>query len=251
MEEKILHELVEDLSSEDEAMVKKMFDAGLHWGRRRSLTHPKMRPFIFSSRGDLEIIDLIKTLEALREAKEFTKGITARGGMFLVLGTQPAARDQVQRIADELGFPYVTARWLGGSLTNFRTLEERLKDLKALEEKIKSEEFSAYTKKERLDFQRRHDELKEKFEGLRAMTLLPSALFMIGVKRHEIAVREAKKRGIPVVAVANTSDNPNGAEVVIPANDNSAISIALVLDEFRASVLEGRVEQTMKAKDSA
>ncbi|MFN7088414.1 MAG: 30S ribosomal protein S2, partial [Candidatus Paceibacteria bacterium] len=180
------------LSPEDEEIIKQMLEAGLHWGRRRSLTHPKMRPYIFSSRGELEIIDLAKTLEALKEAKKFIKEVIASNGIFLLLGTQPAARNDLKNTAQALNFPYVVDKWLGGTITNFKTIYSRIHHLKDLEQKINSPEFAKYTKKERHDFQMEYNELKKKFEGLLSLSELPAAIFVFGVSRHKTAIREAR-----------------------------------------------------------
>lgn len=241
MEEKvILEEFSEALSPEDEALLKKMFDAGLHWGRKRSLTHPKMRPFIFSSRGELEIIDLTRTIEALHEAEKVIREVVMQNGTILLIGTQPAAKTIVREVADALGFPYVVTRWLGGTLTNFKTFQTRIKYLKELEAKIQSPEFANYTKKERLDFQKEYEELKEKFEGLVTMGDLPQLLFIIGISRHRISVEEARKRGIRMIAVTNTNDDPTLVDCAIPANDNSSTSAEFLLSFFKENVEEGR-----------
>jgi len=236
----LLVELQGDLSPEDEAFLKAMFEAGLQWGRKKSLTHPKMRQFIFSSRGELEIIDLVKTLTALKEAKNFIAEVVKRRGSFLLIGSQPAARNRVREVAEELGFPYVNGRWLGGTLTNFKTFQSRINHLNELEKKIQSPEFSAYTKKERGIFEKEYAELKAKFAGLANLAELPAALFVIGIQRHQLPVLEARKKRIPIVAVLNTNDNPTLIDYPIPANDNSSASVAFILDEFRKAVLEAR-----------
>lgn len=243
-------EFSEALSPEDEKLLREMLDAGLHWGRRRSLTHPKMRPFIFSSRGELEIIDLVKTIEALHEAEKAIREVAARQGSILLIGTQPAAKTIVRDVALELGLPYVTNRWLGGTLTNFKTFASRIKHLKELEEKMQSPDFEAYTKKERQEFQKEHQALKEKFEGLVSMQDLPALLFVIGISRHKIAVREARKRAIQMIAVVNTNDDPTLVDRAIPANDNSSMSAAFLLAYFKKVVEDARQAAALSKEET-
>ncbi|MBI2633717.1 MAG: 30S ribosomal protein S2 [Parcubacteria group bacterium] len=237
MEEKLsLTEVAESFSLEDEGALKTMFEAGLHWGRRGSLTHPKMRPFIFFSRGELEIIDLSKTLAGLQEALKFIREEASGEGRLLLVGTQPAARKEVREVAESLDLPYVNNRWLGGTLTNFKTIQNRIKHLSELEEKMKSPDFAHYTKKERIGLEKTHRELLEKFQGIVKLKELPLAIFVFGVKRHATAVREARRRGVKVVALANTSDDPTLVDYLIPGNESSSTSIKYVLDEIKKTV---------------
>ncbi len=212
--------------------LKTAFEAGLHYGRVRRLMHPKMEQFILTTKGDIQIINLAKTLEMLDSALEFLKEIASRGGIVLLVGIQPAARELVKEFGQKLGLPYVNERWLGGTLTNFRTLSNRIQYLKDLEAKVASEEFLAYTKKERHKMQVLLHELREKFEGLRDLTKLPDAVFLIGLRRHETALREARRLKIPIIAVCNTNDDPTLVDYPIPANDNSAPGIRFILEEI-------------------
>jgi small subunit ribosomal protein S2 len=251
MEEKMsLQEFAtESLSEEDESLAKAMFGSGLHWGRRRSLTHPKMKPYIFSSRGDLDVIDLTKSLAFLKKAKEFIKETVSKNNSFLLIGTQPAAREEVARVSRGLGFPFVANRWLGGTLTNFKTLQLRITRLKEIEEKMASPEFTNYTKRERIKFEQEAKEIREKFEGLIAMTELPAALFVLGIKRHELPCKEARRKGIKIIALANTNDDPIMADYPIPGNDNSLPSIKFILEEFEKTVLEARQNAAKEKKE--
>lgn len=219
------------LDSADERL-KAALDAGLQWGRVRRLTHPKMRQYIFTTKGDLQVIDLLKTMEALERGLSFIREIAERGGGMLLVGTQPAAVFHIEEFGKRLGFPYVTDRWLGGTLTNFKTLTSRIQYLKDLEEKISSDEFASYTKKERLGMQKEAEDLRDKFEGLRNMVKLPDAVFLAGVKRHSTALREARRMRIPVIAVVNTSDDPAAIAYPIPGNDNSALGVGFILQEI-------------------
>ena len=230
----------EDLAPEDEELVRQMFEVGLHWGRNRSVTHPKMQPFIFSTKGEIEVIDLAKTLELLRNALLFVTELIRGGKTILLVGTQPAVAKAVGEVADRLGFPYVNERWLGGTLTNFKTILGRIAHWQELEAKINSPEFSEYTKKERLQFQEEVRMLQEKFSGLKPMTSPPGALLIMGTSRHETALREAKRRDIPVVAVVDTDDDPSAVAWPIPANDNTRAGISLLLEKFAETVEKAR-----------
>lgn len=232
MSEATANEVKEYASGEIDDRLRAAFEAGLQWGRVRRMTHPKMRPFIFTAKGDIQVIDLSRTLEAIDRALEFLRETARRGGTVLLVGTQPAARDLVMEFAKRLGFPYVVDRWLGGTLTNFKTLTGRIQYLKDLEAKIVSEEFASYTKKERFKMQREAEELREKFEGLRAMAKLPDAVFLAGVRRHEAALREARRMRIPVIAICNTNDDPTAVDYPIPGNDNTAPGIQFILQEI-------------------
>lgn len=241
MEEKLsLKEMAEPFSPESEGALKAMFEAGLHWGRRGSLTHPKMRPFIFFSRGELEIIDLTRTLDGLQEALKFIREEASGEGKLLFVGTQPAARTEVKEAAESLGLPYVNNRWLGGTITNFKTIQNRIKHLAELEGKMKSPDFAHYTKKERIKLEKTYQELLEKFQGIVNLKELPLAIFVFGVKRHATAVQEAKRKGVKVIALSNTSDDPTLVDYVIPGNESSSTSIKYVLEEVKKTIEEAR-----------
>lgn len=232
MHKETASELRERGTDEIDSRLQAAFEAGLQWGRIRRLTHPKMRPFIATAKGDIQVIDLSRTLEAVDRALEFLRETARRGGTVLLVGTQPAARDLVREFGKRLGFPYVAERWLGGTLTNFKTLTSRIQYLQDLEAKIVSAEFSSYTKKERSKMQKEVEELREKFEGLRNMTKLPDAVFLAGVRRHEDALREARRMRIPVIALCNTNDDPTAVDYPIPGNDNSAPGVQFLLEEI-------------------
>jgi small subunit ribosomal protein S2 len=229
-------------------LLKDAYETGLQWGRVRRMTHPKMQPYILASKGEVQIIDLVKTMEALERVSEFLKKSTTQDrASVLFVGTQPAARPLVETYAKKLGFPYVNERWLGGTLTNFKTLAGRIQYLKDLEQKIKSEEFASYTKKERLKMQKEAEELRKKFEGLRNMAKLPDAVLLIGVKRHLTALREARRMNVPVIAIVNTNDDPSEIQYLIPGNDNSARAIDFVLAEIeRAWTSNQKLENEVK-----
>jgi small subunit ribosomal protein S2 len=249
MNETVTRDLQGNVSGDIESRLKAALEAGLEWGRVRRMTHPKMQPFILTSKGEVEIIDLSKTLEALDKALEFIAELVSRGGIILLVGTQPAARSLIAEYGKKFGFPYVNERWLGGTLTNFKTFISRIQYLKDLEAKIASEEFAAYTKKERMKMQQEANELRKKFEGLREMTKLPDAVFIVGLSRHETALREAHRMHLPVIAICNTNDDPSKATYPIPGNDNSSQALAFILKEFESIWKNKKEIQTEKLEN--
>lgn len=235
----------EAIAAKEELDLDAVYETGLQWGRVRRMTHPKMRPYIIAAKGEVQVIDLAQTVAALKRAAEFLRELALEdGASMLFVGIQPAARFLVAERARRLGLPYVNERWLGGTLTNLKTLAARTQYLKDLEQKIASEEFASYTKKERLKMQREVEELRRKFEGLRNMSKLPSAVVLIGVRRHEAALKEARRMSIPVIAIVNTSDDPAEVKFPIPGNDNSVPGIEFVLNEIeRAWVGNEKIEK--------
>lgn len=223
----------ETMESGPESRLQAAYKAGLQWGRVRRSTHPKMLTYISATKGEIQVVDLNQFLQALDVAKEFLKQLALRGdASVLLVGIQPAARALVAEYAKKMGFPYVNERWLGGTMTNFKTLVSRIQYLKELEQKINAEEFASYTKKERFMMQKEVTELRKKFEGLRNMSKTPDAIVLFGLKRHDGALREAKRMKIPVIALVNTNDDPSQVKYPIPGNDNSAQGISFVLQEI-------------------
>lgn len=243
----IIRGMPEEIASEEVIMAA--FEAGLQWGRVKRMTHPKMQPFIFTSKGEIQVIDLAKSIEMLDNALEFVKGVVRSGGIILIVGIQPAARELTAEYSKRLKFPYVTDRWLGGTITNFQTLISRIQYLQSLEEKIQSPDFASYTKKERINIQREADELKKKFEGLRGLSRLPDAVFVLGAKRHALALREAKHRKISTIALVNTDDDPMHIDWPIPGNDSASTAIKFILDRFAEAVESAR--QSVSKKEEA
>lgn len=222
--------------SADTELLREMTLAGLFVGRKKSKTHPRMRPFIFATRNGVEIINLAQTAEALDRVSDFLAG-----KQILVVGTQPAAQDAVQEFAKKFNFPYVTQRWLGGTLTNFNAIQKRMDYFKKLKENMVSGALYKYTKKEQLEFQRELERLEVLFGGLLPMTKMPDVLLAIGMNQHLIAIREAKKVGIPVIAVANTDANPDLVDYCIPANDIAKSSVLWLMNRFSAAVEKGKL----------
>ena len=223
------------------AMVEEMMRAGLFLGRKSSKTHPKMRSLVFGVRNGISMIDLEETINLLNKALDFIKTKAARGAILLV-GTTPSAKKSVEEMAKQLGFPYVTERWLGGTLTNFKTLSKRVAYFKKLKSDKESGRLDKYTKKERLDFDREIKKLSVMFSGIEGMNSLPEVLFVVDANGNLTAVREARRLKIPVVAIANTDINPDLVDYLIPANDRNKSSIDWILARLAKVVLESKQE---------
>lgn len=243
-EEAILDEIKTDKTSEELPanlpVVEEMSKAGLFLGHQKSKTHPRMRPFIFTTRNGLEIIDLSQTLQAVEQAMDFIKSKIAAGGSILLVGTTPAAKAATEEVAKKLNFPYVTERWLGGTLTNFKTLSKRIGYFKKLRADRQAGKFEKYTKKERLDIDREIAKLTLKFSGTENMEVLPQLVFVVDVSANLIAIREAKRTNIPVVAVVNTDADPALVDYPIPANDRSRAGLEWIFSKMETAVNEAK-----------
>jgi small subunit ribosomal protein S2 len=233
--------------------MREMLEAGVHFGHQTRFWNPKMAPYIFGSRNKIHIINLEKTLPAFQDASKFVKQLAANRGTILMVGTKRQARDIVAQEAKRAGVPFVDQRWLGGMLTNFKTVKtsiKRLKDMKAQQEGG----LDAMSKKEQLMFQREMEKLEKDIGGIQDMNTLPDAIFVIDVGFHKIAVSEAKKLGIPLVGVVDSNHSPEGIDYVIPGNDDSAKAVQLYARGIADAVLEGRaaaVNDVVRAASSA
>ena len=222
------------------SLMREMLEAGVHFGHQTRYWNPKMAPYIFGHRNKIHIINLEQTVVKYQEATKFVKQLAARGGNILFVGTKRAARELVATEAARCGMPYVDARWLGGMLTNFKTVKTSVKRLKDMEVVVAEGGAERMIKKEGLLFQRELDKLNKSIGGIKDMNGLPDAMFVIDVGYHKIAIAEAKTLGIPVVAVVDTNHSPDGIDYVIPGNDDSAKAIALYAKGIADAVLEGR-----------
>ena len=220
--------------------MRQMLEAGVHFGHQTRFWNPKMAPFIFGHRNKIHIINLEKTLVKYQEAMTFLRKMSANKGTVLFVGTKRQAREIVREEALRAGVPFVDERWLGGMLTNFKTVKQSIKRLKELETMSQDGTFERLGKKEALMLQREMVKLDKSIGGIKDMNGLPDALFVIDVGYHKIAVAEAKVLGIPVVAVVDTNHSPDGIDHVIPGNDDSARAIALYAKGMADAVLEGR-----------
>ena len=219
--------------------MREMLEAGVHFGHQTRFWNPKMAPFIFGHRNKIHIINLEISLPMFQEAIKYVKRLTANGGTILMVGTKRQAREIVAAEALRVGVPYVDARWLGGMLTNFKTVKtsiKRLKDLKAQQEIG----LDSLSKKEQLTFSREIAKLEKDIGGIQNMTALPDAIFVIDVGFHKIAVAEAKKLGIPLIGVVDSNHSPEGIDYVIPGNDDSSKAVTLYAQGIADAVLEGR-----------
>jgi small subunit ribosomal protein S2 len=220
--------------------MREMLEAGVHFGHQTRYWNPKMAPYIFGHRNKIHIINLEKTVANYQDATKFLRQVAAKGGTVLFVGTKRAARELVASEAARAGMPFVDSRWLGGMLTNFKTVKSSIKRLKDMEVIIAEGAAERMSKKEGLMFQRELDKLNKSIGGIKDMNGLPDAIFMIDVGYHKIAVAEANALGIPVVAVVDTNHSPDGIDYIIPGNDDSAKAIALYASGVADAVIAGR-----------
>jgi small subunit ribosomal protein S2 len=233
--------------------MREMLEAGVHFGHQTRFWNPKMAPFIFGHRNKIHIINLEKSLPMFQEATKFVKQLASNRGNILMVGTKRQAREVVAAEAARAGVPFVDQRWLGGMLTNFKTVKtsiKRLKDMKAQQE-VGLETLS---KKEQLMFKREMEKLEKDIGGIQDMPALPDAIFVIDVGYHKIAISEAKKLGIPLIGVVDTNHSPEGIDYVIPGNDDSAKAVALYARGIADAIIDGRsnaVDDVLKAVAAA
>jgi small subunit ribosomal protein S2 len=220
--------------------MRRMLEAGVHFGHQTRFWNPKMAPYIFGERNSIHIINLEQTLPLYVEALEFIRKIVADGGTVLFVGSKRAARAAVGENAQRCGMPHVSHRWLGGMLTNFKTIRQSVKRLKSLEEITADGGSTDFTKKELLKLSRELEKLERTLGGIKEMDALPDAVFVIDVGHEEIAVKEAVKLGIPVVAIVDTNCAPDGVDYVVPGNDDAMRAIALYAAGAADAVLEGK-----------
>jgi small subunit ribosomal protein S2 len=219
--------------------MREMLEAGVHFGHQTRFWNPKMAPFIFGHRNKIHIINLEKTVPLFEEATKFVRQLAARRGTILMVGTKRQAREVIAQEARRAGMPYVDQRWLGGMLTNFKTVKGSLKKLKEMQAQVETG-LEQMSKKEGLLFQRELTKLEKDIGGIQDMNALPDALFVIDVGYHKIAVAEAKKLGIPIIGVVDTNHSPEDIDYVIPGNDDSAKAVALYARTIADAVLEGK-----------
>ena len=222
-----------------EITLRALLETGVHFGHRTRRWHPKMDQHIFTERKGVHIIDLQQTLQILGQVTELIQDTVASGGELLFVGTKRQAQATIAREADRCGMPYVNLRWLGGTLTNWQTIRQRIDYLHSLEARRERGDFELLTKKEALEKQREIDKLNQRFGGIREMRELPELLFVVDIEREATAVAEADKLGIPVIAMVDTNCNPDPIDYVIPANDDAIRAIRLITHEIADAVLQG------------
>jgi small subunit ribosomal protein S2 len=230
--------------------MREMLEAGVHFGHQTRFWNPKMAPYIFGHRNKIHIINLEKTVPLFEEASKFVRQLASKRGTVLMVGTKRQARDVVAQEAQRCGMPFVDQRWLGGMLTNFKTVKGSLKKLKDMQAQTEAG-LEHMSKKEALMFQREIDKLTKDIGGIQDMNALPDAIFVIDVGFHKIAVAEATKLGIPVVGVVDTNHSPDGIDYVIPGNDDSAKAVALYARAMADAVLEGKANAVTEVVQQA
>jgi small subunit ribosomal protein S2 len=232
--------------------MRQMLEAGVHFGHQTRYWNPKMSPFIFGHRNKIHIVNLEKTLPLYKDAMNFVGKLASNGGKVLFVGTKRSARDTIREEAERCNMPYVNHRWLGGMLTNFKTIKQsikRLKDLEAMAEDGSLE--TRFHKKEALGLKREMEKLSRSLGGIKNMNGLPDALFVIDVGHEKIAIAEANKLGIPVIGVVDTNNEPEGVDYVIPGNDDAIRAIQLYVMGASAAVLEGKATAAQVAGGAA
>lgn len=228
-----------------------LLEAGVQFGHKKHKSHPKAKEYIFTLREGVYVIDLEKTVEYLERALDFLKHEINLGKTILFVGTKRQAKEKTKELAESLGMPYVTHRWLGGTLTNFETLNRSLKTLEKLTEQIKSSDFESLTKKEKKVIKDKLAKLELMFGGVKDMKKLPDILFIVDGKGEEIAVKEAKAMGIPCVAICDTDIDPSKIDYPIPANDDAPKSLNLILDIVKETGLEAMGGGSIKNKEES
>ena len=231
--------------------MRQMLEAGVHFGHQTRFWNPKMAPFIFGHRNKIHIINLEKTLPMYNDALKYARQLAANRGTILFVGTKRQSRDTIAQEAQRAGMPYVNARWLGGMLTNFKTLKVSIKRLTDMEAALEAGETERMSKKEALLFEREMAKLQKSIGGVKDMGGIPDAIFVVDVGYHKIAVTEANKLGVPVIAVVDTNHSPEGIDYVIPGNDDASKAVALYAAGVADAILEGRANAVNEVVQAA
>lgn len=233
----------------DTATIKQLLEAGAHFGHQTGRWHPRMKKYIFTKRNGIHIIDLEQTASLLDKACEFVREVAAEGGKILFVGTKKQAQDAIEQEAQRCGMYYVSQRWLGGMLTNFATIQARIDHLVRLEDQENRGEFERLPKKEALKLHEEILRLNRQMGGFKEMTTLPDVLFIVDPVKEEIALAEAKRVGIPVVAIVDTNCNPDNIDYPIPANDDAIRAVKLICGKIADAVIEGKTGMTLAAAE--
>jgi len=228
--------------------ILEMLQAGVHFGHQVSRWHPKMKPFIFTERNGVHVIDLEKTQIKLKETLEAVKTLAAQGKIILFVTTKPQARDIVKQAAIDCDMPYLVDRWIGGMLTNFSEIKKMIKKYNDLKEKQASGELERYTKKEQLDYSKEIESMEKYLGGLSKLTKMPDIVFIPALQKEKTAVVEANKMNVSIIGIADSNANPDKAEYFVPANDDAVNSIRLMVEAVAGAVKEGRAEMAKEEK---
>jgi small subunit ribosomal protein S2 len=232
-------------------LVKQLVESGVHFGHRSSRWNPKMRPYIYARKNLIHIIDVRETIRGLLRAKKYLGDVAARGSLILFVGTKRQARETIQKAAERAGMPYVADRWLGGTLTNFRTIRDRLQRLEELEKIIAGEEIHSYSKKMQSTLNREHRKIYHNLHGIRTMSRLPECLVVVDPKKEKNCVKEARKLGIATVALIDTDCDPDQVDLPIPGNDDSMRSIELVINLLADAISAAKLQATMDQQQAS
>ncbi|WP_422445763.1 30S ribosomal protein S2 [Thermoanaerobacterium sp. DL9XJH110] len=228
--------------------MKQLLEAGVHFGHQTRRWNPKMKEYIFTERNGIYIIDLQKTVKKMEEAYEFVKNVALEGGNILFVGTKKQAQESIQEEAQRCGMFYVNQRWLGGMLTNFKTIRRRVDRLHELEKMEEEGLFEVLPKKEVLNLRHEKERLEKYLGGIKNMTSLPEALFIVDPRKEKIAVQEARKLQIPIVAIVDTNCDPDEVDYVIPGNDDAIRAVKLLTEKIADAVLEGKQGEQLAAE---
>ena len=229
--------------------MKEMLKNGVHFGHQKSRKHPKMDEYIFGIKNGVNIIDLERTVEKLEEARKFIESIISSGKNILFVGTKKQANKLVASAAKRSGMPYVVGRWLGGTFTNFRAIAGRTKFLRDGQEKMSKGEYGKYTKFEQMKISEELSKLEEKMGGIKYMSELPAAILVTGVQEDKIAIQEAKKKGIPIIALVDTNVDPSSIDYPIPTNEDAVSSLRLMLAYLTKTILEAKEKAKSISKE--
>jgi small subunit ribosomal protein S2 len=229
-------------------LVQQLIEAGVHFGHRASRWNPKMRPYIYARQNLIHIIDVRETIRGLLRAKKYLKQVAASNSLVLFVGTKRQAGETVERESERCGMPYVSDRWLGGTLTNFRTIRNRLTRLEELERLRSGDLLGAYSKKMQSALQREYRKMYRNLHGIRTMHRLPECLVVIDPKKERNAIREAQKLGITTVALIDTDSDPDTVDLPIPGNDDSIRSIELIVKQLADAILEGKTSNASEVE---
>lgn len=231
--------------------MREMLEAGCHFGHQTRFWNPKMDQYIFGARNKIHIINLEKTVAKFEEACKFARQLSAQGGKILFVDAKRGGREIIAAEAQRCGSCWVDQRWLGGTLTNFKTVRGTIKRLKDMEQQLEDGSAANLTKKEALDFQRNVEKLNKSIGGIKEMSALPDALFIVDVGYHKIAIQEANKLGIPVIGIVDTNHSPDGVDYVVPGNDDSSKAVAIYARGIADAVLAGRADSQTEIVEAA
>jgi small subunit ribosomal protein S2 len=229
-----------------QAIVKEMIEAGVHYGHRTSLWNPKMAPYIFGRKNQIHILDIRETLRGLLRAKKYLGQVAEGGSLILFVGTKRQAGEAIEEQALRCGMPFVSERWLGGTLTNFRTIRSRLGRLEELEDLRGSDKINSYSKKMQSSLNREYRKMYRNLNGLRTMNRLPECIFIVDPGKEKNAIREAKRLGIPTVALIDTDSDPTDVDLPIPGNDDGIRSVELILTQLADAINAGKGQVAMQ-----